>query len=63
MLTICHRYKFWGAEIAANPPEVAYDDVMNPDSEEGIAKLTRLIVSTPGTSIGGLNTHALQPSR
>ncbi|KAI6382578.1 hypothetical protein MCOR25_000582 [Pyricularia grisea] len=36
----------WTApDIQNDPPTVAFDEVMNPDSEEGIAKLTNLIQS------------------
>lgn len=37
-----HSRVLWGAEIKQNPPTVTYAEVM--DSEEGVAKMTSLIV-------------------
>ena len=42
MLADHHSRDLWGAEIKENPPTVTYSEVM--DSEEGVAKMTSLIV-------------------
>lgn len=44
MLADHHSRDLWGAEIKENPPTVTYSEVM--ESEEGVAKMTSLIVGT-----------------
>ena len=39
---IVFRYKFWGAEIAGNPPSVHYDEIMSDD--KGVGSWTDKIV-------------------
>lgn len=36
-------FKFWGSEIAANPPAVHYEEIMADD--KGVGKWTQKIVS------------------
>jgi hypothetical protein len=41
------RKSLWGSEIAKNPPNVDYNEIVNSEaSQDGIAKWTKNIVST-----------------
>ncbi|ELQ38131.1 trimethyllysine dioxygenase [Pyricularia oryzae Y34] len=43
VVTSSSQVQWTAPDVQDNPPTVPFDEVMNPDSEEGIAKLTRLI--------------------
>jgi len=47
-LTHDASYRYWGAEIAQDPPTVEYAEVMEESGgEKGVGTLTKLIVCSP----------------
>ncbi|ROT42127.1 Trimethyllysine dioxygenase [Sodiomyces alkalinus F11] len=51
------EFHYWGSDIAVNRPAVSYNDLMAPENESGIARLTNLIreygfVFVDGTPFG-----------